>query len=172
MLKIYSRYICVLDPTYLKNNMQQFTWYWQTTSLHNHVMIRFVPHFGIHEGRQLWASLSSRNCICIKDNHSFHLYFYRVSIQFSVRDNLENVKEIKMIDRLLGLKGLRAIFSFNRRLEVRNPKKPHPHPKNSIKLDLYQKPTHKKIAALPSDYLRKQSKETFICLKRRNCTYE
>lgn len=28
-----------------------------------------------------------------------------------------------MIDRLLGLKGLRAMFSFNRRLEARNLKK-------------------------------------------------
>lgn len=77
-----------------------------------------------------------------------------------------------MIDRLLGLKGLRAIFSFNRRLEVRNPKNTHPHPKNSIKLDLYQKPMHKKSHLSFPDYLRKQSRETFIHLKRRDCTYD
>lgn len=129
-------------------------------------MIRFVPHFWIHEGRQLWASLSFRNCICIKDNHSFHLYFYKVSIQFSVRDNLENVKEIKMIDRLLSLKGLRAIFSFNRRLEVRNPKNTHPHPKKSITLDLYQKLVHKKSTSSPFR-LPKKAKQGDLYLSKK-----
>lgn len=58
-----------------------------------------MSHLGTHEARQLWASLSCRNHICIKDNYSFHLFKF---LSIFLSGNLENVNE-KAVDGLLAL---------------------------------------------------------------------
>lgn len=144
---------------------------YQIISLHDIVMMRSVSHFGIHEGRQLWASLSFRD-IHIKDNHSFHLYFFKVSIHFSARDNLEKCKGNKNDRQIVKFKWIGSYIQFQQKDGSKKPKNNTSFQTTWLNFKYTKYLCTKKNDPASLDYLAKQSREFLTWLSGNNCTYD